>query len=657
MTEVFDMGKFDWYTIETLQKLCYYKETATTAIKLLFKIANKESELTQRALNTFNDVFQSKLGDTCLSLEERLQILEDIEKESGTNKLIISAYQRALKGYGYTSGIHSGDIDYLQKQVIPSKEEELNYFKIAIVELKRIVLENDKENSELAKKALIFRLIDQAIYGDFEEIMNFVEQVSEKENNLVQEIRSKLLELTSKRFNLGEEKVQRINEILEKYSPKTVQEELETIVINAPWISEKNEIGRYINISGEKAKELAKKYYDNKNQDWLKHLDILLIGEQKQTFIFAEELARLYTEEFIKLQLMRIVSVLSRMKKENQNGVFLNGIISGCNKDEITRLAINILLKEESTSFFSLLATKYIKTLEYSDLEKIKPELKKGDRQLFNIEYLDYSSLANDEFIEFVNWVKNYNPSFALQLIWELLRKEDKRWNNLKDLVNDLLYKDNVLDYKSSINSRLHVEDLILSSLEDNPTTEKISFVTKRILEKYQDFSFNDEVFLNNLLYTLLDKYWVITWSIVGEFMLDTRKISFGLRTFLDSITFDNEELYEWGHKDQKYAPIAIKYMNVFNENNEESLVWDVYAKRLIDEQGNTNKFLENLDSKFINYSINTVSAEKLYEKRKNLLEDLSDHKFKEVTEFSLKMKLKLERMIEEEKKQRENYE
>lgn len=656
MIEVFDMGKFDWYTIETLQKLCYYKETATTAIKLLFKIANKESELTQRAYNTFNDVFQSKLGDTCLNLGERLQILEDIEKESGMNKLIISAYQRALKGYGFTGNIYSGDIDYIKKQFIPSEEDQLSYFKRAIAKLKLVTIENDNEKSELAKEALIFRLVDQVIYGDFEGVMGFVEEVSEKENNLVQEIRSKLQELTSKRFNLEEEKVQRINEILEKYCPKTVQEELETIVINAPWVSEKNEIEQYINISGEKAKELARKYHDNKNQDWLKHLDILLKGEQKQTFIFAEELARLYTEEFIKLQLIRIVSVLSRMKKENQNGIFLNGIISGCNKDEITRSTIDILLKKESTSFFSLLATRYIKALEYSDLEKIKPELKKGDRQLFNIEYLDYSSLANDEFIEFVNWVKNYNPSFALQLIWELLRKED-RWNNLKDLVNDLLYKDNVLDYKSSINSRLHVENLILSSLEDNPTTEKISFVTERILEKYQDFSFNDEVFLNNLLYTLLDKYWIITWSIVGEFMLDTRKISFGLRTFLDSITFDNKQLYEWGHKDQKYAPIAIKYMNVFNENDDESLVWDVYAKRLIDEQGNTNKFLENLDSKFINYSINTVSAEKLYKKRKNLLVDLSDHKFKEVTEFSLKMKLKLERMIEEEKKQRENYE
>ncbi|CAM1353044.1 hypothetical protein [Tenacibaculum halocynthiae] len=656
MTEVFNIEEFDWYTIETLQKLCYYETTATSAIKLLFKIANKENQLKQKAYNAFNHVFQSRLGETCLNYNYRLQILQDIEDFTGINLLVISAYQRALKSHAYSGNIHSGDIDYIEKQFKPSKKEELDYFKKVITKLKAIALDYENDYSELAKKALVFRLMDQALYGDFNGIMAFVKEISEKESALSQEIRTPLLELKSKKFDLSVEKNTTINEILEKYIPNTIKEELETIVINAPWVNEKNEKGRYINLSGEKAKELARKYFEDKNHTWLKHLDLLLSGEQKQTFLFAEELAKLYVKPFIKLNIVRIVITLSKIKSEQQNGIFLNGIISGCNNDEITRLAIDLLLKYDTTSFFSLLATKYIKILTYSDLEKIKPILHKSDRYLFNIEYLDYSNLTNGEFKEFINWVKEINQSFALQLIWELLRKED-RWNDLKDIINNLLYQDNIFDFKSSINSSLHIEDLILKSLNDNADEDKIDFITKKVLEKYQDYSFNDEGFLNNLLYSLLDKYWNITWPIIGEFLIDNSITSFGLRTFLDRITFKNEQLYLWALKDDKHTSIAIKYMEVFDESENGSLSWDIYAKKLIDEKGNTNKFLENLHSKFINYSIIGISAENLYKKRKQLIEELEKHKIKEVQEFAFNMKEVLVKNIEQEKIQRENYE
>lgn len=657
MTEVFKIEGFDWYTIETLQKLCYYKETASSAVKLLFEIGNRQNQLKQKASMAFESIFQSRLGETCLKYEERLEVLEDIEKTIGINQLLILAYQRGLKGYGYTSDIHSGDVDYIDKQFNHTEEEELGYFKKLIVKLKLIALENQNDNSELAKRALMFRLKDQAIYGDFNGIMAFVEEISKKEKILPQEIRVKLLELNSMKFNLGDDKNQRINKILEKYAPKTVEQELEIIVVNAPWIYEKREDGSYMNISGQKAKELAGKYYKENNQEWLNYLDILLTGEQKQTFAFGEEIAELWPKIITKLNLIKIVFALRKIEPEQQNGVFLNGVVKGYDDDEFTRFTVDFLLKDDTTCFFSLLVTKLIKKLSFSDLEKIKPILQKGEKYLFNIEYLDYSSLSNDEFIKFINWIKEINQSFALQLIWELLRKNENKWDELKDTVNDLVFKDDVLEYSSSINSKIHIEDLILKSLKDNSTEHKINFVTERLLEKYQDYSFNDEAFLNNLLYSLLDSYWEVAWPIIGEFLLDSSKSSFGLRTFLDRITFDNKRLYLWALVNDKNASIAIKFMKVFEEGKDGRLLWDSYAKRLIDEKGNANKFLENLRGKFVNYSIVGASAEELYVKRKKLLKSLENSELTEVREFAFSMEKILEKNIEEERMQRENYE
>jgi hypothetical protein len=657
MIETFHLGATDWYTIETLQKLCFHEKTAAKSIKLLFKVAINENHLKEKAKKAFVDVFQSDLGETSLNLENRATILNELKEEYGVSDIIISSYERALKSYGYVGSIRSGDFDYdySKAQHKPTTHEKQEYFKKAVAELKSIAL-SDNEYSGAANKALVFRLIDQIAYGDFEGIIAFVREISEKERGLSIEIRQALLHVKSTRYPLNTVQEKVVSKILIDYEPKTVKEELEAIVINAPWINERSEKGIYINVSAEKAKQLAKKYKESNNQKWLSYFELLLKGEQRQTFFFAEQLAKEYSLSFNKIQLINITSTLVKIPSNEQNGVFLNGFTKGNNDDEFTRSLIDLLLKKENTQIFSLQILKFIKAIKYYDILKVRHVLEKGDQYLFNIEYLDFTNLPTNEFKELISWVKEINLSFALQLLWELLRKVDK-WQELRGIVNELLFSEDILEFRSSINSTLHIEGLISQSLEDDSSPIKIEFLTNKILEKYSGYSLDYGSIFNNLLFLLLDSYWHKSWPIIGDFLSKNTKSLFGLTSFLERMRYDNELFYNWALTDDKYPAIAITYMQIFDVNEVGDLSWNLFAKKLLEEKGNSNKFLENLRPKFIEYSINSISAEALYSKRKKLIEEIISHPIEKISKFAANMVIVLDDNIFSEKKQGDNYE
>lgn len=654
MIKTFHIGATDWYTIETLQKLCFHEETAVKSVKLLYKIAINENHLKEKAKKAFIDVFQSDLGETALNLENRATILNELKEELGISDIIISTYERALKSYGYIGNIRSGDFDYdySKAQHQPTPLEKQEYFKKVVAELKSIAL-SDNEYSDTAKKALVFRIIDQIAYGDFGGIIAFVREVSEKERGLSIEIRQALLNVKSTRYRLNSVQEKVVSKILIDYEPKTVKEELEAIIINAPWINERSEKGSYINVSAEKAKQLAKKYKEYNNQEWLKYLELLLKGEQRQTFFFAEQLAKEYSLSFNKIQLINITSTLVKIPSNEQNGVFLNGFTKGNNDNEFTRSLIDLLLKEENTQIFSLQILKFIKAIKYSDILKVRHVLEKGDQYLFNIEYLDFTNLTTDEFKELISWVKQINHSFALQLLWELLRKVDE-WQELRDTVNELLFNENILEFKSSINSTLHIEDLISESLEDDSSPNKIEFLANKILDKYSGYSLDYDSIFNNLL---LDKYWDKSWPLIGEFLSKNTKSAYGLTSFLERMRYDNEQFYNWALTNDRYPAIAITYMQIFDEAENGNLSWNPFAKKLLDTKGSQTELLNNLSSRFIPYSIIGSSAERLYIKRKKLIEEVLDHPIEKVKAFAAKMIIILEDNISREKMDGENYE
>ena len=636
--------------VNTLEKLCYNEETARKAIELIYRLATTENDSKLEAYFTFVDLFQVVLAETSIDLESRFTILEKLQ-QNGLTKTIVNALERGLKSFGFIGHIHSGDDNLIAKQYRPSNKEIIEYQQRIIIKLRDIAFSNEEGLGSLAKDSLCSRLSEQLHYGQDELILESLVSIIQKENNLDQNLRNKLLEFTTKKAEVSAHLKVKINEILEKFQPKGIEEELKVNVINAPWIYENIE-GENINISSQKAIELANRYVEE-DIDWLVHLNLLLKGEQRQTFYFAESIA---------LNGFDVQSILDKLNEnynlipaEEQNSVFINGIVHGYKDNDITKHIISQLLSHSETEVHGIRQIRFLIPITKLDLDLIKPILQRSPEYLRNLEYIDLTHLNNEELKEVLSWIKDINYSFALQLLHEVLRKQN-RWDELKEFVNSYLFVDNILQLKSFINSSLHIEDLIKKSIIEDPSEEKIKFLINQIIKGYDDF--NSDSLLDRLTYFLLEEYWDLSWNIFGDYLIEENVRNFGLIMFLERFKFDNNKLFEWSeHNTEKYPAVAFQFMNIYVNREDGQLDWDPIAAKMVDLYGKQNELLKKLSSKLSNFTIHTYSAESLLKRRKIFIEKLTDHPFEEVTRFVQKEIEYLDFRIEEEKRFGENYE
>ncbi|WP_396146719.1 hypothetical protein [Flavobacterium sp.] len=636
--------------LNTLEKLCYTSETARKAIELIYKLAITDNDLNNSAYFTFVDLFQVYLAETVIDLKTRLEIIDELQSKRLT-KLIITAYERGLKAFGFIGHVHGSDDNLIEKQYRPSFDEVKIYQEEIIRRLKLITLSDTTELGIQAKESLYSRFSEQIHYGQSELILTTIEEIVFTKKILDDHLRNKFIEFTAKKAEVPNKIKIRINAILEQFQPESVEEELRLIVSESPWINEK--VGdSYVNISSQKATDLAN-HYIKEQIDWLPHLIQLLKGEQRQTFYFAEAIAKNGFEK--DLIINSLIDCLKSIPLEEQNSVFVNGLVIGINDNNFTRQVISKLIEHPETEVHGIRQIRFLKPITKEDIIFVRPLLEKKPEYLRNLEYIELTNFSKEDLIEVTSWIKDINYSFAIELLYEVLRKQD-RWYELKDVVNEYLYVDKIFQIKSFINLSLHIEELIKKSIIENPEESKICFLIDLIIKGYDDF--NNESILDHLTYFFLENYWEISWNYIGDFLANEEGRYHGLTMFLEKYRFENEKLFDWSQKNtEKYPAVAFQFMNIYVEESNGELSWEPVAKKMIDLFGKQNKILEHLSSKLSYYLIYHYSAESLYKKRKRFIEELIEHHFDEVKSFVQKEIEYLDNKIEQERKFGENYE
>lgn len=643
------------YTIDTLEKLCHFEATAEKGFDLLYKLAISDNQLQGDAEIAFIELFQVALAETVISLDKRLEIIRDIEDESGISDILIKVYGRMLKSSAFIGHMRPSNETFKRSYYYPNNSDEIsNYYKCAISKLGEIALADDASLAEDAKNALVSRLTDQLYYGEPELVINAISEIITKTEKLDTPLRNKLVELSLNTRDLTQEIIELINQILEENKPKTTEEELRSMVTEAPWVSQYVDAEERINVSSKKAMDLAQHYIDS-NTNWIEYINLLLQGEQRQTFYFAKVIGQ---SDFDKNAIIdKIIEAYKNISLDQQNAVFLNGFIEGVNDDKFARETILKLISYPETENHGIRQIRFLKNVLLSDLNLVKYLLEKNNNYLRNLEYIDLINLTNDQLIELTSWIKDINYSFALQIFHDILRKED-RWETLKEVVNGYLYVDDILKCKSFINNSIHIEDLLKKSLQDNPIEEKFEFLIDKIINGYDDFSMNDDSLLDRLTYFLLEDYWDQSWKYFGAYLANETVRNYSLKMFLERYKFDNKKLDDWAQLNtEKYPAVAFQFMNIYVSTDDDELSWDPIAIEIINVFGKQKKVLENLSSKLSNYTIYTYSAESLYQKRKRFIEQLIDHPFEEVKTFVKNEIEYLDLRIKQERVSGENYE
>lgn len=643
--------------ITVLNKLCRRKVTAGKAISLLYRLSITENGFQKDAKTSIRNKFFTHLSNNALNFDKRIEVLEGLKNEYGITESLIHIYGSMLKtDRSYGSFTTASDEDNYQDFDIQDSKEIGEYYDYALKGLSKAIKKDESDFLELIEEKLNERLREQYRYGNSVLILEIIKQLAIKKGKLPIKLRSNIDALILSTPKSREEDIKSLNAFLEEFTVQTIEEELTTFVIEAPYLSERNGEGGYDDISKKRAQDLADRYIEDKI-DWETFLPSLLITEQKQTFHFAEKIGQIdYPHEAL---LEKALELLKTTDEEKHNFLFINGLVLGVGSNEFTRKAIEQSLSHKKTIGLGIHLTRFLKPISLADLKEIKPFLVQNPDYLRLLEYIDILHFTNVELIELISWLTNINLSFLLEILDRVLRKEPNRWNDLEEHINPLIYQNKILYTSSFINNSLHIEDLIQLSIDNNPNLKNIEFILNEIFECYEDFNFHNESMLNSLTYFFLYNYWDQSWPLFGEYVAKTEYIPNGLSYLLSSISFDSSKLLKWvGEKPGKREVVAMRCIDIFKKDNRENekLAFEPEVLELIDNYGNNLKMLDRLESSLISYTIHSNSAEKLYLKRKELVQTLYDHPLEEVRAFSTRMSAKFDLLIEQEKNFEANY-
>jgi len=171
-------------------------------------------------------------------------------------------------------------------------------------------------------------------------------------------------------------------------------------------------------------------------------------------------------------------------------------------------------------------------------------------------------------------------------------------------------------------------EEIVAICGSDEVQWDIINYNTKRVLE------------------VLLKEYFEECWDIVGKALMSE---DWATRHYLEDIVgpghekekgealiaeISQEGLLKWCKKNLPRGPVAIAHLTPVFSSEKEKTSWHPLARKLIDEFGNIEEVRNKLDSNLWSFS-SVGSRAPYYQKRIDLLTELSNHPTKEVREWA----------------------
>ena len=332
-----------------------------------------------------------------------------------------------------------------------------------------------------------------------------------------------------------------------------------------------------------------------------------------------------------------IIEALVNIPFEEQNIGFIAGYIFGKKDDTFTRSVIDDFLEQDILKFHVFRFTHFLQ-LRVEDIQKLLPVLYTNPSFVMALQYIRLDHLLNDDIIEIVNNISDipeYGRSFALELLWEVCRNEDK-WSGLKATIKPLLFVEGVFRHKTLIGSLLHVEDFVKKLTSDGIDEKEVAFFINEILNDYSEFNVNNETILNILMLHFLEEKFDLVWPLIGKKLLDrTYYLNQDLKNILQYYKFDSGKLLAWCETN---APLgAIKMIGIIPleyKNEEGDLVWTEQASLMIQHYGDNDDFLSALSGVLGSYAV-VGSAVPIFQARTRLLESLLTHEKNKVQNFA----------------------
>jgi hypothetical protein len=640
------------YLVWALERLVFRKQTFNGAAKLLYRLAVAENEnIGNNAKSQFIQLFQCVLPATEATLEDRIELLNElIHSEKGEFNIINAALDRGLMVRGFTR-MGGADLQAGEKlqDYNPTGEEIFKYWGDIINYLIQC------ESYDV----LVNRLNSHIFSGNQKAMIEAVEKMLEKKSELDKNLRQQFDYILSEKRELPKRIIDKIQELLNKYSKDTIREKLEFMVAIAPYSTYKNEEGNIINRSEVKADEFAYELANSEDKSWMNDLDVLLQDEQRLTFGFGKSISANNADynELIEI----VIQKLEQIPYEKQNVSFIEGYLAGISNQEFIRDIISKFLKNDKVNYHSIRLTRYL-LVKINDLEILYPIIEENPNYVISLQYLSIKTLTEDEIITFMEWLKSIEPHgwcVAIDLCDFNFKKGLDSSDKILDLFGVLLKREGILKGEGTYNSfSMYQYVELLRKLEDKGLDETtVKFLSNEVIIATKELSLKHENNIKDILEIILRNYWNISWPIIGlEMQKDDFYGWYSLKKLLKAYnTYEDKLLLDWMDEYPNDSPQKIIQFIQISVKNEDGEAWSALAIEMFNRFADNNDFLVKLSNTLHSYFW-SGSLVPLLTSRINLLQQLLDHPHVNIQEFAKENIVYFEEKIRREKRIDENY-
>ena len=591
-----------------------------------------------------------------------------MSKSDDYKKITIKAIRSALKTHFFTRDVWAENqgMSKTFKDLRPTYQERNEYWEKCLNLLKNEWLKDSSMKSEIETIiAESIRGLSSQAFGNV--ILPFVEEICRIKKYDWNEARDNLkLTLKYEKPVLLESDLIMINELINKLTPEDIFKQYEIYINNPGWEVTEDENGKYVDgwkINTEKyVKKLTKE-----ELKWKELIDVFYVGKQIQGYYFGEELGMALKskneyDDFIETSIVKLKS----LKFEERNISVFIGFLNGLNDISKNNLIINRFLDSEELfknsfslasgiEFESHLLKRYLETVE---------KKKEHILDLIAFKYCRaFDKFSDDEINDFINNILNFQGdgiyvSFAL--LYNIFWRNKSRFNSYKSLFRKILLTEDII-FEVSNKDHLGLfewKEIVEKIIENEIDNELALHIVKQIIDLIRKDGLRSDIYTQDVLGILLNRYFSIVWPIIGEAILEDSFVYIhlehllGHRIYLENESFpddiklkererngilfksNNEIVFSWCLENSPLAPLRLaRYLPIFDENKDNK--WHPFTFSFINEFGKDIKVLSAISAKMSTYSW-TGSVVPLLIGEKELYKQLLDHPLSTVRKWAL---------------------
>jgi hypothetical protein len=281
-----------------LEKLCFHAEVFEKSSWCMLLLASAENESwNNNATGMFSQLFRVHLSGTEAKPNIRFDVLRRAidRKQLEIDMVVLHALEQAISTHGGTRTIgaeYQGTKAPLEEWRPKLWQEIFDFWQEAF-DLLMILFERGDTQKEKVLKDIGYSIRGLVACGQIELLENAIKFIVSINGPYWPEALDSIknaFEYDSK--GMKPETVDALNRWLELLNPDSadLSEKLKILVVDPPWENRKGEDGHYVDVASDNAKTFAIQIAKSIDE-LIPHIDLLLQGEQKQSYSFGYQLS------------------------------------------------------------------------------------------------------------------------------------------------------------------------------------------------------------------------------------------------------------------------------------------------------------------------------------------------------------------------------